>query len=116
MLENYKIIYQNGKIEFFPSNEKIVEIAAIPELNENLLRAGWISFSRLGDPELLSCSVYRKKDMAGGVFVMQSLEALFIAKADSNLEFSLACGHFAKLVENVRYASDIWEEMEGSDD
>ncbi len=117
MMENYIITYdENGRTTFTRSDSDIHGAASLSDLNLTLLNDGWISFSRLGDPELLACHVYRKTDVPGGLFVMQAQSPLFIAHTDSNLVFSLACGYFAKIVENTRYAADIWEEMEGLDD
>lgn len=115
-MENYKITCQNGKTRFELSDSIISAGSSFQEINAALLDDGWIAFSHLGDPELLSCSAYRKKDAAGGVFLLRGLHPLLIAKADSNLAFTMALGRFAGIVANARYASDIWNEMDGSDD
>ena len=114
MLEIYDIVLREGRLDFIPAKEKI-QIADPNDLNESLLKEGWLAFTQLGDPELMHCSVYRKRNVSGAIFIMQALDNLFIAQTESNLIFSLACGHFAELVANIRYGADIWEEMDGQD-
>lgn len=116
MREIYKLTCQAGKLDFIPSEQKLPKKDSGQSLNDALLEDGWIAFCHLGDPELMHCSIYRKSNTSGGIFVMQALDPLFIAHTDSNLVFSLACGHFAKLVSDMRYGTDIWEEMEGNDE
>lgn len=114
MLEIYDIVLREGRLDFLPTKGKI-QIDDPNNLNDSLLKEGWLAFTHLGDPELMHCSVYRKRNVAGAIFVMQALDSLFMAQTDSNLIFSMACGHFADMVANIRYGADIWEEMEGTD-
>lgn len=116
-MESYDIIYQNAKIVFIPSEDAAPADQSIAGVNRALLKDKWISFARLGDPAVISCAVYRKKGSPGGVFVMETQEEpLFIAKTGSNLVFSLACGRFSGLVEQARYAADIWEDAVDNED
>lgn len=116
MSEVYNIIYQAGKLDFLPSERKFPEENPGMQAAEALLEQGWIAFCHFGDPELMHCSVYRKRNTPGGIFIMKALDNLFMAHTDSNLVFSMACGHFAALVADIRYGTDIWEEAEDNDD
>lgn len=116
-MESYDIIYKDADIVFIPSEDTAMADTSLAGVNRALLKDKWISFTRLGDPAVISCSVYRKKGEPGGVFVMETQdEPLFIAKTGSNLVFSLACGDFSGLVEQARYAADIWEDAVDDED
>lgn len=112
MTEIYEIVMEQGRLDFRQSEKKYPEREFFEGQTAQLLTLGWKGFCVFGDPELLSCRVYRHVDQSGAVFVMSAGEPLFMAHTDSNLTFSQACGHFAKLVCDSRYAEDIWKETE----
>lgn len=77
---------------------------------------GYAIVSRMGDPELLECIVWRDGKQPGGAFVVRNEEILFVAFAESNLAYALGLAYFGQLVANARYGADIFENMGNTDD
>lgn len=114
-MEQYRIEIENGLMRYVVIEEAlpsgILEIPYLPKDSDLSI------VCRLGDPDLLNCSVFRSAKGSGGLFVMREGEnPLFVAKAASNLAYSLAMGHFGKLVADARYACDIFLNLEDPDE
>lgn len=109
MPEKYNLAVEKGQVSF------TLYVGDIPEA---LLRGAPVSseyaiFTRLGDPDLLECVVWRQKDESGGIFVVRAADqTLYGAVAENGLTFSLALAYFGDLVAKARYGADIFENMD----
>lgn len=113
MPEKYEIALENGRISFALPAEDIPEAL----LKGGSLPEDYSIFTRMGDPELLECAVWRDRDARGGIFVIRAAGvALFAAAARSELVFAQALGYFGDLVAKVRYGADIFENMDEDHD
>ena len=73
--------------------------------------------ARLGDPELLLCSVFKRAAGPGGYFVLRDGDGLlFAAMAPDNLAYACALKYFGDMVSAARYGADIYENMDGGDE
>lgn len=77
---------------------------------------GYTLTTRLGDPDLLHCAVYRRTDGPGGLFVLHDGDGrLCAALAESNLAYGLGLAHMGRLVADARYGADIFEDLDDHD-
>lgn len=73
--------------------------------------------SRLGDPELVHCAVWRRVNGQGGLFVLYDGDGapLLAAEAENNLVWAHGLAHFGRLVAEARYGADIHENLDDDD-
>lgn len=112
MNEFYSIVVKDADLHFAPREDQ--------KLDKLLTHGGDLEgyefFSRLGDPELMHCAVFRKSGKPGGFFtVYDKTGVLFVAVAESNLSFGLGLGYFGRLVSYARYGADIFENTDNLD-
>lgn len=115
MSERYLLSLKKSSLVFSESKIELPEaIFAVPFLPPD--DTIWI-VCRLGDPRLLSCSVFKRADIPGGVFVARDDEGpLYAAVAPDNLTYAAALGYFGELTSCCRYGVDIYENLEETDE
>lgn len=113
MSEIYTILAEGSRLRFEPRQDDALNDIPVPGK-----RSGdYEIVSRMGDPGLLHCAVFRRGEGSGGCFALYDGNGpLFAAVAESNLAFGLGQGFFGKMVSNARYGADIFENMDESDD
>lgn len=112
MRENYVLVVKGGQLDFASAERDFLD-----ELNASLgFLDGEGPICRMGDPELMSCSVYRAGQEVGGVFVVFDANGpLFAAQALTGLTYGMGMGFFGKMVAEARYGVDIYESGEVDD-
>ena len=104
---------EEGRLRFLPRTDAALEQAV---LDESPL-PGCEFVSRLGDPGLLHCVVFRHEQKPGGVFVVEDDNGLlFAAVAETNLAYAMALGRLGKMISYARYSADIFAENMLDDD
>ena len=89
MSELYTVTAEEGRLRFLPRTDAALEQAVLDE--SPLPGCGFVS--RLGDPGLLHCVVFRHERKPGGVFVVEDDNGLlFAAVAETNLAYAVALG------------------------
>ena len=113
MSEVYTILVEGSRLRFEPRQDDALNDIPVPGK-----RSGdYEIVSRMGDPGLLHCAVFRRGEGSGGCFALYDGNGpLFAAVAESNLAFGLGQGFFGKMVSDARYGADIFENMDESDD
>ena len=113
MSEIYTILVEGSRLRFEPRQDDALNDSPVPGK-----RSGdYEIVSRMGDPGLLHCAVFRRGEGSGGCFALYDGNGpLFAAVAESNLAFGLGQGFFGKMVSDARYGADIFETMDESDD
>lgn len=113
MSEIYTILAEGSRLRFEPRQDDALNDIPVPGK-----RFGdYEIVSRMGDPGLLHCAVFRRGEGSGGCFALYDGNGpLFAAVAESNLAFGLGQGFFGKMVSDARYGADIFENMDESDD
>ncbi|WP_165175106.1 hypothetical protein [Desulfovibrio sp. ZJ369] len=112
MNEFYTIVAEGADLHFVPREDQKLE--NLLTRGEDL--EGYEFFSRLGDPDLMHCAVFRKSGRAGGFFtVYDKTTVLFVAVAETNLAFGLGLGYFGRLVSYARYGADVFENTDTCD-
>ncbi len=113
MSEIYTILAEGSRLRFEPRQDDALNDIPVPGK-----RSGdYEIVSRMGDPGLLHCAVFRRGEGSGGCFALYDGNGpLFAAVAESNLAFGLGQGFFGKMVSDARYGADIFENMDESDD
>ncbi|WP_291449307.1 hypothetical protein [Desulfovibrio sp.] len=113
MSEIYTILVEGSRLRFEPRQDDALNDIPVPGK-----RSGdYEIVSRMGDPGLLHCAVFRRGEGSGGCFALYDGNGpLFAAVAESNLAFGLGQGFFGKMVSDARYGADIFENMDESDD
>lgn len=113
MSELYTVTAEEGRLRFLPRTDAALEQAV---LDESPL-PGCEFVSRLGDPGLLHCVVFRHEQKPGGVFVVEDDNGLlFAAVAETNLANAMALGRLGKMISYARYSADIFAENMLDDD
>ena len=113
MSELYTVTAEEGRLRFLPRTDAALEQAV---LDESPL-PGCEFVSRLGDPGLLHCVVFRHEQKPGGVFVVEDDNGLlFAAVAETNLAYAMALGRLGKMISYARYSADIFAENMLDDD
>lgn len=111
MSKTYEARVEKGKTVFEISEKTLPEYvmtASPPPQAES----EYAITARLGDPDLIHCLAYKNIKAEGGAFVcLDENGVLFVAFATDNLAYALAMGFFGKLVADVRYGADIFEEL-----
>lgn len=109
----YTILVEGSRLRFEPRQDDALNDIPVPGK-----RSGdYEIVSRMGDPGLLHCAVFRRGEGSGGCFALYDGNGpLFAAVAESNLAFGLGQGFFGKMVSDARYGADIFENMDESDD
>lgn len=115
MPEHYAIRLKNSRPEFERDDstlpESIFKIPFLPGPDDPS------PVCKLGDPAILSCSVFRDESRGGGVFVVRDLDdILFSASAADNLTYAIAMAYFGRMVADCRYAADIFENLDDPDE
>ena len=72
MSELYTVTAEEGRLRFLPRTAAALEQAVLDE--SPLPGCGFVS--RLGDPGLLHCVVFRHERKPGGVFVVETLSVI----------------------------------------
>ena len=113
MSEIYTILVEGSRLRFEPRQDDALNDIPVPGK-----RSGdYEIVSRMGDPGLLHCAVFRRGEGSGGCFALYDGNGpLFAAVAESTLAFGLGQGFFGKMVSDARYGADIFENMDESDD
>ena len=113
MSEIYTILVEGSRLRFEPRQDDALNDIPVPGK-----RSGdYEIVSRMGDPGLLHCAVFRRGEGSGGCFALYDGNGpLFAAVAESNLAFGLGQGFFGKMVSDARYGADIFENMDESED
>lgn len=112
MNELYTMAVEGADLRFAPREDQ--KLDKLLTHGEDL--EGYEFFSRLGDPELMHCAVFRSIGKPGGFFTVYDKTAvLFVAVAESNLSFALGLGYFGRLVSYARYGADIFENTDNPD-
>lgn len=113
--ETYILEVKDGRLEFIPSGESVPDhVLTIPFMPDN---DTLMIVCRLGDTDLVSCSVFKYSDRNGGIFVLhQNHQPLLTARTSSNLAYCLGLGYFGKLVSYARYGSDIFLNLDDPDE
>ena len=112
MNECYTVVVKGAEPHFVPREEH--KLDKLLTHGEDL--DGYEFFSRLGDPELMHCAVFRQSGKPGGFFAVYDKTAvLFVAVAETNLSFGLGLGYFGRLVSYARYGADIFENTDTFD-
>ena len=96
---------EEGRLRFLPRTDAALEQAV---LDESPL-PGCEFVSRLGDPGLLHCVVFRHEQKPGGVFVVEDDNGLLFA-------YAMALGRLGKMISYARYSADIFAENMLDDD
>ena len=105
MSELYTVTAEEGRLRFLPRTDAALE------------QPGCEFVSRLGDPGLLHCVVFRHEQKPGGVFVVEDDNGLlFAAVAETNLAYAMALGRLGKMISYARYSADIFAENMLDDD
>lgn len=113
MSEIYAIHVDGTQLRFEPRRDGALKDAPARASHP----AGYEAVSRMGDPALLHCAVFRRSDGHGGLFALHDQDGLlFVAVAESNLAYALAQGFFGKMVSEARYGADIFENMDDADE
>ena len=113
MSELYTVTAEEGRLRFLPRTDAALEQAVLDE--SPLPGCGFVS--RLGDPGLLHCVVFRHERKPGGVFVVEDDNGLlFAAVAETNLAYAVALGRLGKMISYARYGADIFAENMLDDD
>ncbi|WP_304736799.1 hypothetical protein [uncultured Desulfovibrio sp.] len=113
MSEMYTIHVDGNRLRFEPRQDGALEGLAAQGAHP----AGHEAVSRMGDPGLLHCAVFRRNEGQGGLFVLHDQDGLlFAAVAESNLAYALAQGFFGRMVSEARYGADIFENMDDADE
>ena len=113
MSEIYTILVEGSRLRFEPRQDDALNDIPVPGK-----RSGdYEIVSRMGDPGLLHCAVFRRGEGSGGCFALYDGNGpMFAAVAESNLAVGLGQGFFGKMVSDARYGADIFENMDESDD
>lgn len=113
MSEIYTLLAEGSRLRFEPRQDDVLnDILALGKQSGD-----YEIVSRLGDPGLLHCAVFRRSEGSGGCFALYDGNGpLFAAVAESNLAFGLGQGFFGRMVSDARYGADIFENMDESDD
>ena len=113
MSEIYTLLAEGSRLRFEPRQDDALNDIPVPGKRSG----GYEIVSRMGDPGLLHCAVFRRGEGSGGCFALYDGNGpLFAAVAESNLAFGLGQGFFGKMVSDARYVADIFENMDESDD
>ncbi|MGE9984112.1 hypothetical protein [Desulfovibrio sp. SGI.169] len=113
MSEMYTIHAEGTRLRFEPRQDDALADAAA----RGARRDGYETVSRMGDPGLLHCAVFRRAGGDGGLFALHDQDGLlFAAVAESNLAYALAQGFFGRMVSEARYGADIFENMDDCDE
>ena len=111
MCECYTLRLEGAALHFVPCRDA----AALPQ--GGLPPAGYELVSRLGDPALLHCAVFRQSGGAGGLFVVYDAGGpLFSALAESNLTYAHGLAHFGRMAADPRYGADIFADLDEDHD
>lgn len=112
MNELYTIVVEGASLSFVPRDDHMLD--KLLTHGEHL--EGYEFFSRLGDPDLVHCAIFRKSGKPGGFFTVYDKKAvLFVAVAETNLSFGLGLGYFGRMVAYARYGADIFENTDNFD-
>lgn len=113
MSEMYTIHVDGNQLRFEPRQDGVLEDV----LAQGSHLGGYDAVSRMGDPGLLHCAVFRRVEGHGGFFAIHDQDGLlFTAVAESNLAYALAQGFFGGMVSEARYGADIFENMDDPDE
>ena len=112
-MEVYKAVF-DGVLRIHPTDAE-----ADSALTENL-REGvtddLVPVCSMGDPDTLYATAYRfDGDIPGGVVMVRGDEDAerFAVVAETNLAFAETATHFSRIVSEVRYGVDIFEDKTG---
>ncbi len=113
MSEMYTIHVNGSQLRFEPRQDDVLDDV----LAQGTHLGGYEAVSRMGDPGLLHCAVFRRGEGNGGFFALHDRNGLlFAAVAESNLTFALAQGFFGRVGSEARYGADIFENMDDPDE